>query len=78
MDRKTEYTPGEKFSADMAPAFPDREKIVCRDCVFRKRGLMGEVNSFCDMYAGGMGKPYDVLFQNGPCQFYTKEEKAAD
>ena len=72
------YTPGERFSAEMAPAFPDREKIVCRDCAMRKRGILGEINSYCEMYAGGQGKPYAVLFQNAPCQFYTKEAKAAD
>ena len=73
MARKDDYTPGERFSAEMAPAFPDKQKIACRDCVFRKKGPLGEINGFCDMYASGAGKPYAVLFQNAPCQFYSQE-----
>lgn len=73
MARKDDYKPGEKFSAEMAPAFPNREKVTCKDCAFRKKGMLGEINAFCEMYASGSGKPYSVLFQNDACQFKKQE-----
>ena len=72
------YKPGERFSAEMSPAAPDRKTIVCRDCALKRPGFMGETADFCEIYASGQGKPYAILFQNAPCQFHTPEAKAAD
>ena len=65
--------------------FPDRDKIICKDCKFRdptviklgeKEIPVGVTKAFCDMYQAppaSNGKPHDVLFNNADCEFYAKE-----
>ena len=62
--------------------FPDKDKIACKDCAFRDKTIVtiigktiqaGITKGNCEMYEL---KPHDVLFQNAPCQFYSKETKA--
>lgn len=64
---------------------PQADKIKCRDCKNRdkacvdingKRILVGVTKSFCAAYADGVGKPYDVLFQNVNCKYYEKDGEA--
>lgn len=66
--------------------FPDKEKIICKDCIFRDKTLIelgdkkipvGITKAFCKKYEAppkSNGKPHDVLFNSGDCEFYTKEE----
>lgn len=66
--------------------FPDRDEIICKDCMFRdkttlklgkKRIPVGVTKSFCKKYQGppkDNGKPHDILFENGICEYYEKEE----
>ena len=65
--------------------FPDRDKIICKDCKFRDKTVIelgekeipvGVTKAFCDMYQAppaSNGKPHDVLFNNADCEFYVKE-----
>ena len=65
--------------------FPDRDKIICKDCIFRDKTVIelgekeipvGVTKAFCDMYQAppaSNGKPHDVLFNNADCEFYVKE-----
>lgn len=65
--------------------FPDRNKILCKDCIFRdhayikigeKEISVGITKIYCDAYQPppvSNGKPYDVLFNNADCEFYAKE-----
>ena len=67
--------------------FPDKEKIICKDCMFRDKTLIelgdkkipvGVTKAFCEKYESppkSNGKPHDVLFEkNGICEYYQKEE----
>ena len=66
--------------------YPDREKVKCKDCVFRDKTevkvngkvlKVGITKSTCEMYLGppdDMYKPTSILFQNENCDFYSKEE----
>ena len=66
--------------------FPNKEKIICKDCVFRDKALIelggkeipvGVTKAFCEKYEAppkSNGKPHDVLFGNGICEYYRKEE----
>ena len=67
--RKDDYKPGERFSAEMEPAFPD-EEIACKSCAFARPGLLGYRNSYCRMYEAG--KPNEILFEKAPCQYRTE------
>ena len=65
--------------------FPERDKIICKDCIFRDKTVIelgekeipvGVTKAFCDMYQAppaSNGKPHDVLFNNADCEFYVKE-----
>lgn len=71
----------EKKREDFTPIhgqYPDAEKIACKDCAFRDKTVVkilgktipaGITKGACKMYEL---KPHDVLFQNAPCQYYTK------
>lgn len=73
----------------MKAAWPDPDKIKCRDCFNRDKTevkLGGKVvkcgitKSFCNAYPpppDSNGKPLEVLFQNADCRFYAKDERAA-
>lgn len=66
--------------------FPNKNEIICKDCAFRDRTTItlganeipvGITKAFCDAYQAppaSNGKPHDVLFNNGDCEFYAKEE----
>lgn len=66
--------------------FPDRDKILCKDCIFRdhthvkigeKEIPVGITKAYCDAYQpppASNGKPHDVLFNNADCEFYAKEQ----
>ena len=66
--------------------FPNKEKIICKDCVFRDKTLIelggkeipvGVTKAFCAKYEAppkSNGKPHDVLFENRICEYYQKEE----
>jgi hypothetical protein len=68
----------ERINEDFAPAFPD-ENIKCKDCAF-KLPPIGKydryTNGYCKVYTPEIskGKPNDVLFKNGDCKYYHKEE----
>lgn len=51
---------------DFIMRFDSLEKMVCRDCVFRK-----EASGICYVYEDH--KPLRVL-DGGPCEAYEKEE----
>lgn len=65
---------------DFDPVLPD-DDIICKDCVFRKPDLVinGRTvvkcykNGYCLIYEGGKGKPNDILFNGGDCEYYEKE-----
>ena len=60
--------------SDDEPIFkiPDKEKIVCRICVYGNTGL-GKYSAYwkgvCEKYSD---KPDNVLFENAPCIYYKK------
>lgn len=60
------------------------DEIVCRTCRWRFPDLMsgdrvvvaGYKNGYCDIYtkAETGGKPGDILFHHGRCEFHEEEE----
>lgn len=68
-------------------SFPNNDEILCKDCEFRdktivnignKKIVVGTTKAFCKKYPappGSNGKPHNVLFENGICEFYKKEEQ---
>lgn len=66
--------------------FPNRKEIVCKDCTFRDKTTVtignkeipvGVTKSFCGKYESppkSNGKPHEVLFENGSCEHYQREE----
>ena len=66
--------------------FPNKNEIICKDCTFRdhttitlgaKEIPVGVTKAFCEKYQSppkSNGKPHDVLFENGICEYYQKEE----
>lgn len=71
-----------RIEEDFAPKFP-KDDILCKDCVFRKPDLKengkvivaGYKNGYCKVYTPEIrGKPNDILFNNGNCKYYMKDE----
>ena len=60
----------DRIGNDFAPVFPDKD-IICKDCAFRKAGVLGARNSYCDKYPNG--KPLDILFEHTGCAYYKKD-----
>ena len=72
--------------SEMKGQFTNKDKIKCKDCIFRdhttveigeKEIPVGVTKAYCDAYQAppvSNGKPHDVLFNNGDCEFYAKEE----
>lgn len=56
---------------DLMPVFPD-DKIKCRNCAFKKPGIIGYKNAYCDKYP--YGKPDNVLFKNADCKLFDREK----
>jgi hypothetical protein len=66
--------------------FPNRNEILCKTCKFRdkttitlddKKIPVGITKAFCEKYEAppkSNGKPHEVLFENGICEYYEKEE----
>lgn len=66
--------------------FPSKNEIICKDCKFRdkteitlgdKKISVGVTKAFCEKYETppkSNGKPHEVLFENGICEYYEKEE----
>lgn len=72
MDENINYAK-RRISEDMAPVFPG-SKIVCKDCIYRKKGVIGYKNAYCEMYP--RGKPNVILFKNADCQWHVEESTA--
>ena len=65
--------------------FPNTAKRICKDWVLRDTTLIelggkeipvGVTKAFCEKYEAppkSNGKPHDVLFENGICEYYQKE-----
>ena len=65
--------------------FPNRNEIICKDCIFRDKTIVnlgdkkinvGITKAFCEKYEAppiSNGKPHDVLFENGICEYYEQE-----
>ena len=63
------------------------EEIQCKDCFYRDRTTVdfgkgqtevGYKKCYCYIYKrdnGGYGKPNTILFYNGKCTFYEKDEE---
>lgn len=66
--------------------FPKKDEIICKDCKFRdhttitigsKEIPVGVTKAFCEKYESppkSNGKPHEILFENGICEHYEKEE----
>ena len=68
----------ERIEDDFNPTFPS-DNIICKDCEFRKRGIIGFKNAYCQIYEPDIAdKPYEILFENAGCKYYLKEEKDAE
>ena len=75
----------EESQSPIKGQFPDKSTIICKDCVFRdkteinlgeKKIPVGITKAFCEKYEAppkSNGKPHEVLFNNGDCEFYKKE-----
>lgn len=74
-DTHREFTP-------IHAQWADPDKIACRDCVFRDRTVVeligyrfeaGISKRNCQIY---LVKPWDVYYDNAPCQYYRKDPDA--
>lgn len=72
MDESKNYAK-ERISDDMSPVFPGND-IVCKDCMFRKSGIIGYKNAYCEIYP--RGKPNEILFKSAGCQWHVGESTA--
>lgn len=66
--------------------FPNKDKIICKDCMFRDKTTLklgkneipvGVIKAFCEKYETppkSNGKPHEILFENGICEYYEKED----
>lgn len=68
-----------RIQDDFEPTFPGGD-IICKDCEFKKPGIIGFKNGYCKVYTPEIsnGKPNDILFKNADCKYYRKEEKDAE
>ena len=76
--QKQEYLDKEEIFS----VHPEQEKILCKDCVFRKPDvklknstLYGATNAFCEVYPDGSGKPSEVIWDGAPCEYHVSEEE---
>ncbi len=65
--------------------FPNKDEIICKDCMFRDKTEVeigetkipvGITKAFCKKYESppkSNGKPHDILFEGGICEYYEKE-----
>ena len=58
-----------RIDNDFEPTFPDKD-IICKDCAFRKKGVLGARNAYCDKYPEG--KPMGILFEHQSCTVYEE------
>ena len=63
-----------RVDEDLSAVFPS-DKIRCKTCVFRKRGVIGFKNGYCDVYREPPGKPNNILFDGAKCEHYTKDTR---
>ncbi len=63
----------ERLRENMSPVFPSND-IDCKDCIFRKEGIIGYKNAFCSAYP--KGKPNGILFDNKKCEYKHAEENS--
>ena len=56
-----------ELNEDMQPTFPSDE-IACKRCMYRKDGLIGYKNRYCEKYPSG--KPLGILLDGDECGFY--------
>lgn len=59
------------LNEDMMPTFPS-DKIKCKDCEFKKSGVIGFKNKFCLKFP--LGKSDEILFDNADCPLYRKQK----
>lgn len=61
----------ERIQNDSLPTFPG-DDIICRKCTFKRPGIIGYKNSYCEQY--DEGKPDGILFEGEPCRFFEVEK----
>lgn len=66
--------------------FPDGNKIACKNCKHRDKSVInlgskeikvGVTKAYCDVFKAppeSNGKPHEVLFENGICEYHEEEE----
>lgn len=61
---------------------PNPNEIFCRDCAFRDKTVInvgnkvipcGITKANCDIYVEPNNKPSEILFQDAPCDYWTKD-----
>ena len=58
---------------------PVIKKVLCSTCVFSKSPVLqenGPMKGWCRIYSKDLGvpKPLDIVYDNGDCLYYRKEE----
>jgi len=60
--------------------FPDKKKIVCKDCMFREKDrpfgksvIDGATLDMCEVFPVIQGKPDGVLWKGAKCPYYISE-----
>lgn len=46
--------------------------IDCYDCIYKKDGLVGYANLYCEKYSSEKGKPVGILFRKEKCKFHKE------
>lgn len=51
--------------------------IICKKCIHRNGGqeYPHYTKSYCAIYDSGRGKPADILWNKGDCQYYLEDLK---
>lgn len=77
MSEKREFDP-------LKGSWPDPDKIMCRDCVFRDKTEVvlskkiikcGITKNECEIYQKPNYKPTEILLQNAECDYYVNDSK---
>lgn len=57
---------------------PDKEKVACKNCMFRLSDAKLSDGSIVEQYTKGRcdiyeSKPSEILFENTACEYYERE-----
>ena len=62
-----------QIDAPVIMEYPDVDKVICKDCMFRAKGKDGATLGRCDCFPRN-DKPLGILFYEELCPYYVDEK----